>query len=248
MPKKPRENRAFSTINSRVNHAITTSGPPFSLERIPGEAWKCLCLVAWKRLERINPRWAHIIEAELANFDLTWKSNGYWCRKEYLGDKTILSRHGGNVSNAWLVEAFQSMLDTSVKKGPRPLSESYNLRVVLQHYDQLVLAVKALKKEGAKVVNKPIEEREKFYREGLQTILNQQPYHNESGSHAKVTTAMLGEVLAEKGTASDVASEILYHLDGISPSTLKKKVVPRLRKAPLSPIEFWRKKLLESPR
>jgi len=58
--------------------------------------------------------------------------------------------------------------------------------------------------------------------------------------------------IALQQPASDVVYEILYHLYDFSPSTLKKKLFPRLRKTPLSPTELWREKLreklLKSPR
>lgn len=249
MPKKQSENHSSSRISHLVNHAKSTSGPPFPLEGLPGEAWKCLCLVAWKRLERSNPRWADLIEVELGNFRMTWSSKGYWCRKEYLGDKAILSRHGGNVGDAWLVEAFQSMLDTTLKPGQQPLR---NPRWIRAEYDLLLLEVKAIKKEYKTVKNKAVQKQESFWRERLQTVLNQRPYHFDTDAPtdpwriAEVTRKMVEK--ARNGSASDVVCQILYHLYDLSPSTLKKKLFPKLKNTPLPPNEFWREKLLNSPR
>ena len=246
MPKKQSENPS-SLISLMVDHARSTSGPPFSLEGLPGEAWKCLCLVAWKRLERSNPRWADIIKGELGNFRTTWNLSGYWCRKDYLGDKAILSRHGGNVGDAWLVEAFQSMLDTTLKKGQQPLD---NPRSILAQYDELLSVVKDLKKTAKAIRNVCLAEQ--FWRKELQEILNQRPYRYDTDAPtdcwrtATVTSKMIRIALDKSPSA--VVLEILYHLYNYSPSTLKKKLLPLLRKTPIPPTEFWREKLLKAPR
>ena len=155
----------------------------------------------------------------------------------------MLSRHGGNVGDAWLVEAFQSMLDTSLKKGQKPLD---NPRWILTKYDELLLAVKGLKKEAESIKRRPLHERERFWWQHLQGILNRQPFHDDSRRPATVTEEMIQLALHE--SSSEVAFEILRHIYKHSPSTLKKKIFPRLRNTPLSPIEFWREKLLKSPR
>ena len=247
MPKKQSENHSPSLISLMVDHARSTSGPPFPLEGLPGEAWKCLCLVAWSRLERINPRWADIIGAELGNFRTTWNSDGYWCRKRYLGKKAILARHGGNVGDAWLVEAFQSMLDTSLKKGQKPLD---NPRAIKEQYDELIPVVKGFKKEANKIRNRNLVKQ--FWQERLQAVFDQRPYHYDTDAisdpwrKAPVTQKMIRTALEDP--ASAVVYAILAHLYDYRPSTLQKKLFPRLNKTPLSPAEFWRDKLRKSIR
>lgn len=249
--KKNIEDNRYTFINRSIDQASRSSNP-FPLQSLPPEAWKCLCVVAWKRLERSNPRWAELIEDEFDNFKSTYVFHGYMHKKEYRGNKTILARYGGNVGWAWLVEAFQFMLNTSPpKKGQRPLTDGRNIEAGYKH---IVLAVKALKKEFASIKTKPVKEQRGWWQEQLQSILNQRPYYDDTGEadnpddrwkRAIVTRKMID--LAVTGPASEVAYAILYHRYNLSPSTLKQKLFPRVRKSPLSPIELWRDKLRTPP-
>ena len=218
MPKKrPRPDLSLA------RHVDLTGGAPFSLEMIPAEAWKCFCVVAWKRLEECNPRWAELIDYEFWNFRQTWVASAF------------IHRYHGNVGENWIRDAYQYMLNTSLKKGQQPL---HNPRAILADYEKLLSAVRTSKKENR---DRQARDRRQRWRKDLQTILDQQPYRDETRTHAIVTEELIDTAMT--GTASEVALEILRLLDGLSPSTLQKKLFPKLRKrSALSPLELWREK------
>jgi|CXWL01.1.fsa_nt_gi hypothetical protein len=230
MPKKqPR------TQGSLKDHVKLTSVVPFSLEGLPAEAWKCFCVVAWKRLEQNNPRWADLIREEFWNFRTTWRSRAHLRRYKQIGGSVT-----GNVDDSWMLDVFQFMLNTSLKKGQKPLA---NPRAILADYERLVRAVTVIKKENPGISKKPLDDRESFWRKQLQGILDQQPYRDKTGTHATVTEDMISIASSKSTPPSEIALEILRHLDGLSPSTLKKKTFPKLKKAELSPLELWRNKI-----
>jgi len=235
MPKK----RAPIESSIADLHVHLKSNAPFSLEGLPGEAWKCLCVVAWKRLEASNPRWTEVLHNEFWNMQLTWMSSGHVRKGEYTGNKESLLRYGGDVDKAWMSEAFQHMMKTSLKKGQKPLA---NPRHILEDYERIVSAVSAIRKENPGIGKKPLIEREKFWRRKLQSILDRQPCRDNTKTHAKVSEEILSRAAHESAPSSELALEILRHLDGLSPSTLKKKLFPKLKKTPFSPLEIWRLK------
>lgn len=223
MPKKrPRPE------HSLTHHVDLVNDAPFTLEGLPAEAWKCFCVVAWKRLEESNPRWAELISYEYWNFQNTWVSNAF------------IGRYHGNVGENWMRDAYRYMLNSSLKKGPPPL---HNPRAILADYEKLLSAVRASKKENR---DRQARDRRQRWRKDLQTILDQQPYRDMTRTHAIVTEELIDTAMT--GTASEVALEILRLLDGLSPSTLQKKLFPKLRKSAISPLELWRDKRPKPPR
>ncbi|MEO7859901.1 MAG: hypothetical protein ABIU05_05560 [Nitrospirales bacterium] len=233
MPRKRPENPAL-----QINNLITRfrSRPEQSLtpDGLPATSWQCLCLVAWERLMRSNPRWADLIEEEYENFKQTKISSGYRQNRQYVGDKAILLRLGGNVGDAWLVEAFTTMLETSLKKGQKPLDKPRHL---LRYYNQFLRGITNIRKDTPGLKRRPLYAQEAFWREHLQGLLNQHPYHDETRTHAQVSPEMIEA--ARLGSPSGVALIMLEHLYGVSPARLRKIIFPKLRRTPLSPLELW---------
>ena len=183
-----------------------------------------MCVVAWMRLEKINPRWADLIYEEFWTFQATWFSNAF---KNKYG--------GGNVGDKWMRDAFQYMLRTQLKKGQKPL---FRPRILLHDYAAFMCDITKIKKDNPGISKKPSWAQETFWREKLQGILDRLPYHDATRTHAKVTPAMIEKARMESPSA--VAFEILHHLHGVGPTSLKKKVFPKLRKPQVSPLELWR--------
>lgn len=51
-------------------------------------------------------------------------------------------------------------------------------------------------------------------------------------------TEQIVNLATSNSTASDIALEVLRQRDGLSPSTLTKKIFPKLKKQPRSPLDF----------
>lgn len=205
---------------------------PFCLEGLPAEAWKGFCVVAWMRLERSNPRWAEIILDEFGEFETTWLSNAY-----------INKVGGGNVGEKWMREAFQYMLRTKPKKGQKSLDRPRHL---LRYYTLFLRDISKIRKDNPGLKSKPRHVKEAFWKEKLQGLLNRHPYHDKTSQHAQVTSEMIDTAILEPPSA--VVFAMLKHLYRVSPARLKKIIFPKLRKTPLSPLEWWREKFFQSDR
>jgi hypothetical protein len=100
--------------------------------------------------------------------------------------------------------------------------------------------ISKIKKGNPGLERKPGHEKKSFWKKELQGLLDRHPYHDETHTHAQVTSELIETAISEPPSA--VAFVMLAHLYGISSSRLKKIIFPKLRNTPLSPLELWREK------
>lgn len=223
MPSKKTKAPSFLANLVRFNDEVNR----FDTLHLPAEAWKGLCVVAWMRLEQVNPRWSRHIANEFTSFLWTLTSNSFKDRYS-----------GGNACEKWMVDAFRSMHQTKLKQGPKP--HALDPRLLWHYHRKIVRDITKIKKEHHAINKKPEREQTAFWQEKIQGIIN----HLPSPTNAVVTQAMIEKARFE--SPSDVGYEILHHLYGTGRYSLKTKVFPRLRKTPLSPLELYQPGLLNS--
>lgn len=217
MPTKKLTSRSILERNPELNFLDHMDLPP--------EAWKGLFCVTLHRLEKVSPVWAQITLDEFMDFEATWTSNAYWDRY-----------NGGNVGEQWMVEAFRHMMKQTLKKGPK--DKNVHPRFKLYRYIEFLRAIQEIKKGNPDIEQSPLKQRERFWRNELQGLLNKLPY-SERKQRFQVTDSMISKACSE--SPSQVALEIIKKIYFAGPVSVTKKVFPKLRKTDLSPLELWQK-------